>query len=85
MVTHQHEIPIRLFQKRPELAAELLVKTVGAALPAYSSVESESEALTDNDPIELNCDNVALFRDQFGKAVFSIITEIQRGRDDDKL
>ncbi|GAB3993808.1 hypothetical protein GCM10029992_06450 [Glycomyces albus] len=84
MVTHQHEVPIRLFQNRPELAAELLVKSVGAALPAYSRVESESEALTDNDPIELNCDNVAVFRDEFGKAVYAIITEIQRGRDDDK-
>ncbi|WP_460542956.1 hypothetical protein [Glycomyces halotolerans] len=84
MVSHQHEIPIRLFQKRPELAAELLVKTIGATVPPYSTVESESEALTDNDPIELNCDNVSVFRDAFGVAVFAIVTEIQRSQDDGK-
>ncbi|WP_100448772.1 hypothetical protein [Glycomyces xiaoerkulensis] len=81
MVSHPHEIPIRLFQNRPELAAELLVKRVGADLPAYASAESESEALTDNDPIELNCDNVSVFRDAVGNAVYAIITEVQRSED----
>lgn len=84
MVTHPHEVPIRLFQNRPELAAELLTKTIGEALPDYIRAESESEALTDCDPIELNCDNVSVFRDRFGKAAFAIITEIQRSEDDRK-
>ncbi|THV28665.1 hypothetical protein [Glycomyces paridis] len=84
MVTHSHEVPIRLFQDRPELAAELLVKTVGATLPPYAAAESESEALTNCDPLELNCDNVAVFRDRFGNAVHAIITEIQRSDDADK-
>jgi hypothetical protein len=72
MVTQHHEVPIRLFQNRPELAAELLVKTVGSTLPAYDSALSESEALTNCDPLELNCDNVA------------VITEIQRSEDENK-
>lgn len=84
MVTQSHEVPIRLFQFRPELAAELLVKTVGATLPAYHSALSESEALTNCDPLELNCDNVAVFRDEFGNPVHAVITEIQRSDDEDK-
>ncbi|MQM24950.1 DUF3027 domain-containing protein [Glycomyces albidus] len=84
MVTHYHEIPIRLFQDRPELAVELLVKTAGTSIPAYASAVPESEALTNCDPIELNCDNVAVFRDGFGKPVYAVITEIQRSEDDNK-
>jgi hypothetical protein len=81
MVTHSHEVPIRLFQARPELAAELLVKTLGAAFPAYASAVPESEALTSNDPLELNCDNAAVFRDEAGVPVFAIIVEVQRAQD----
>lgn len=84
MVTHPHEIPIRLFQDRPELAAELLVKTIGATIPPYASALSESEALTSCDPLELNCDNAAVFRDGFGNPVYAVITEIQRSDDEDK-
>lgn len=84
MVTRPHEVPIRLFQNRPELAAELLTKTVGETVPDYIRAESGSEALTDCDPIELNCDNVSVFRDRFGRAVFAIITEVQRSEDDRK-
>ncbi|GAA1667959.1 hypothetical protein GCM10009830_12160 [Glycomyces endophyticus] len=84
MVTHSHEVPIRLFQARPELAAELLVKSLGAALPAYASALPESEALTNNDPLELNCDNAAVFRDEAGVPVFAVIIEVQRGQDNRK-
>lgn len=84
MVTHSHEVPIRLFQARPELAAELLVKSLGAAFPAYASALPESEALTNNDPLELNCDNAAVFRDEAGVPVFAVIIEIQRGQDNRK-
>ncbi|GAA2122904.1 hypothetical protein [Glycomyces algeriensis] len=84
MVTHSHEVPIRLFQVRPELAAELLVKSLGAAFPAYASALPESEALTNNDPLELNCDNAAVFRDEAGVPVFAVIIEIQRGQDNRK-
>ncbi|MEV3934613.1 hypothetical protein AB0K52_01340 [Glycomyces sp. NPDC049804] len=84
MVTHSHEVPIRLFQARPELAAELLVKTLGAAIPAYASVLPESEALTNNDPLELNCDNATVFRNEAGVPVFAVIIEVQRGKDDRK-
>ena len=84
MVTHNHEIPIRLFQDRPEIAAELLTKAVGSTVPFYSSAVSESEALTNCDPLELNCDNVAVFRNAFGKPVCAIVTEIQRSEDRDK-
>jgi len=84
MVTHPHEIPIRLFQDRPELAAELLVKTVGATIPPYRIARSESEALTNCDPLELNCDNATVFRDGFGNPVYAVITEIQRSEDKDK-
>jgi hypothetical protein len=84
MVTHSHEVPIRLFQARPELAAALLVKSLGAALPAYASAVAESEALTNNDPLELNCDNAAVFRDEAGVPVFAVIIEVQRGQDSRK-
>lgn len=84
MVTHSHEVPIRLFQTRPELAADLLVKTLGAALPAYASALPESEALTNNDPLELNCDNAAVFRDEAGVPVFAVIIEVQRTQDSRK-
>ncbi|PRY57766.1 hypothetical protein [Glycomyces artemisiae] len=84
MVTHSHEVPIRLFQARPELAAELLVKTLGAAIPAYASALSESEALTNNDPLELNCDNAAVFRSEAGVPVFAVIIEVQRHQDNRK-
>lgn len=81
MVTHSHEVPIRLFQARPELAAELLVKTLGAALPAYASALPESEALTNDDPLELNCDGAAVFRNEAGVPVFAVIIEVQRRED----
>jgi len=84
MVTHSHEVPIRLFQARPELAAELLVKSLGAAFPAYASALPESEALTNNDPLELNCDNAAVFRNEAGVPVYAVVIEVQRGKDDRK-
>ncbi|MFG3339731.1 hypothetical protein [Glycomyces sp. NPDC048151] len=84
MVTHNHEVPIRLFQDRPEIAADLLARAVGTTIPLYTSAVSESEALTNCDPLELNCDNVAVFRNAFGKPVCAVITEIQRSEDKDK-
>src|SRR5262249_34836320 len=58
-----HEAFVRLFRDRPELAPELLQRSLGVALPAYTEVRTDSADLTELAPTEYRADLVALLVD----------------------
>ena len=78
MTSQQHEVPIRLFQRRPELIVEILESCFGTRLPEFKQVVGGSEALTSCDPLDLVCDNVGVLQDEEGNRLHAVIVEIQR-------
>jgi hypothetical protein len=79
-----HEGIIELFRSEPKLAAELLQTALGVTLPTFSEARIESGKLTQLSPAELRADAVVSLNDG-DRRVLSIVVEVQRREDPDKL
>lgn len=77
-----HEALVRLFQNRPQLAAEMLLDALHVTLPEYTDIRLDSANLTDLAPAEYRADLVAVLLDR--KPVQGIIVEVQLSEDNDK-
>jgi hypothetical protein len=77
-----HEVLVRFFRNRPELAPLLLNEALHVKLPPYSEVKIESANFSDIVPAEYRADLVVLLVE--GKPVLGIIVEVQLDHDDDK-
>lgn len=79
-----HQILLMLFQNRPSLAPELLVETLGQAVPEYDSVELPDADLSQLAPTEYRAVQVVLLRARTGEPVLGIVLEVQLRRDEAK-
>lgn len=77
-----HEVLVRFFRNRPELAPLLLNEALHVELPRYSEIKIESASFADIVPAEYRADLVVLLVD--GRPVLGIIVEVQLDHDDDK-
>lgn len=82
MPSSLHELLVELLRSRPALVAELLALT-GAQVPAHDEVELSSAEVSDAIPAEYRADNVVVLRSG-GTAVYAVVGEVQRSRDDEK-
>ncbi|MDH2428018.1 hypothetical protein [Sphaerisporangium sp. TRM90804] len=79
MPSQEHEAMILLFRNRSELAAELLGKALGVAVPAYEKAVLAPGDLTECPPVEYQADAVVVLSD--GDPVLAVVVEVQRHRD----
>jgi hypothetical protein len=77
-----HDVLVKFFLNRPELAPTLLVEALGVAVPHYTEARIESADLTDVLPAEYRADVVVLLVD--GKPVLGIVVEVQLKTDERK-
>jgi hypothetical protein len=70
-----HEVLVRFFRNRPELAPTLLSEALGVDIPRYTEARIESSDLTDVLPAEYRADVVVLLVD--GEPVLGIVVEVQ--------
>ena len=82
MPSFSHEGFIDLFRQRPNLAAELLSRSLDVQLPAYSHAETTEADFTQLVPTEFRSDLVILLKD--GHPVFGIVVEVQLRVDERK-
>ena len=82
MPSQLHDVLVKFFLNRPELAPTLLVEALGVAVPHYTEARIESADLTDVLPAEYLADVVVLLVD--GKPVLGIVVEVQLGHDERK-
>lgn len=75
MPSFTHEAFVRLFRDRPQLAPELLQRSLGVVLPPYTQVRTDSADLTELAPTEYRADLVVLLVDD--EPVLGIIVEVQ--------
>jgi hypothetical protein len=78
----KHDGLVSLFQRRPELAPELLQGPLGLKLPAWTEAKVEPSEFTQLVPTEYRADAVVLL--QADKPVLAVVVEVQLSRDDDK-
>ena len=81
--SRSHEIPLRVVQNQPALAASLLRDALGYEVPDHDEALNTSPALTNCDPKEWNADGAVVLRKE-GEAVLSVVIERQNGHDNDK-
>src|SRR5664279_3998037 len=77
-----HDVLVRFFRNRPELAPTLLSEALGVEVPHYTEARIESADLTDVLPAEYRADVVVLLVD--GKPVLGIVVEVQLEPDERK-
>ena len=77
-----HDVLVKFFLNRPELAPTLLSEALGVVVPHYTEARIESADLTDVLPAEYRADVVILLVD--GKPVLGIVVEVQLGYDERK-
>ncbi|MBX6383457.1 MAG: hypothetical protein IRZ07_10885 [Microbispora sp.] len=89
MALAEHEALVRLFCERPDLAADLLTRSLRVELPDYDYAGVESADLTEVTPTELRADSVIVFRRKRPEAdpqpVLAVIVEVQRRQDPRKM
>ncbi|MFC4334256.1 hypothetical protein [Salininema proteolyticum] len=79
MPSQEHETPLRLLQRKPEVAVRLL-QYGGVHIAPVDEVRAVSEVATDLEVRTLTCDHVALcYRE--GVPVSAVIVEVQRSKD----
>jgi len=81
----KHERIVRLFEERPELAAELL-RMLDVPLPAYTAPEIKAAEFTSIEPVEYRADKVVMLpnADPEGGYVQGIVVEVQLNIDQRK-
>lgn len=77
-----HDVLVKFFLNRPELAPTLLSEALGVVVPHNTEARIESADLTDVLPAEYRADVVILLVD--GKPVLGIVVEVQLGYDERK-
>lgn len=82
MPSFEHEALVELFRHRHLLAVDL-AEVHGLKLPAWRDAVPEPTEAPDTVPSR-NADVVMKLTDDSGKAVFALVVEVQRGRDDEK-
>ncbi|MFD6950881.1 hypothetical protein A6A08_19255 [Nocardiopsis sp. TSRI0078] len=80
MPSREHEIPLRIIQNQPALAAVLLHESLGLDVPHHTEALSTTSVLTNCDPKELNSDGATLLRDG-DRNVLAIVVERQNSPD----
>ncbi|WP_159942619.1 MULTISPECIES: hypothetical protein [unclassified Nocardiopsis] len=80
MPSREHEIPLRIIQNQPALAAVLLRESLGFEVPPYTEALSTTSVLTNCDPKELNSDGATLLRDGI-RNVLAVVVERQNKPD----
>jgi hypothetical protein len=75
MPSQLHDVLVRFFRNRPELAPTLLSEALGVKVPHYTEARIESADLTDVLPAEYRADVVVLLVD--GEPVLGIVIEVQ--------
>jgi hypothetical protein len=84
MPSQTHEVLVRLFKTRPQMAPGLLREALGFELPEYTQIDVDSENITDVTPAEYRADLVLKL--QRGEQVaMGLIVEVQLAPDDEKL
>jgi hypothetical protein len=81
-ITHQDLV--RLFDERPELAAELLQRCLGVKVPGYRYAGSEKETVGSSRPVELHVDAVVSYKRSKRRPVFAVVVEVQLSPKKDK-
>ena len=82
MPSQLHDVLVRFFRNRPELAPTLLSEALGVTVPHYTEARIESADLTDVLPAEYRADVVVLLVD--GEPVLGIVVEVQLQPDERK-
>ncbi|MUL40619.1 hypothetical protein FZ103_05395 [Streptomonospora sp. PA3] len=80
MPSMEHEMPIEFLHNRPELAAALLERSFGVAVPDYDEARMAAADCTDNQPKEYRPDGVVVLRNA-GLDRLAVVVEIQRAQD----
>src|SRR4051812_45696726 len=83
MPSRRHEALVKMFQDRPEFAADLLVDHAGVTVPAFQDARLSSGDLTDIAPTEFRADAVVTL-DVAGKPVYAVVIEVQLSRNQRK-
>jgi hypothetical protein len=77
-----HELQVRLFQNRPELAPRMLRDTLGFPVPDFARAEL---GCTDHTKLKtFKSDKVVVLYDHDGAKVLAILSEVQQKKDHDK-
>ncbi|OLT30048.1 hypothetical protein BJF83_25005 [Nocardiopsis sp. CNR-923] len=79
-----HELQVRLFHNRPELAPAMLRDTIGFPVPDYAHAELGCTDHTKLKPVPFKSDDVVVLYDREGAKVMAIIAEVQQKKDHDK-
>lgn len=86
--TLEHEFLIHLFRNNPDLAAILLRRYLGVAVPKYAIARAASEDATEviADPMVRKCDAVIIYlhEREDRPPVWAVVVEVQRATDKDK-
>lgn len=84
MVSKDHEAILRVIQDVSQIVPQIAIEEFGVFTDAYARVRTDSEALTERFPVELNCDGVQICEDEEGNPVHAFIIEVQRSPDQRK-
>ncbi|GAA0940636.1 hypothetical protein [Nonomuraea longicatena] len=75
--THQHEMPLEMIQRRPELAVELLALRFGRDIEGFKDARLESAELNERLPVEAVADSVVSVVTPHGSRAY-VVVEVQR-------
>jgi hypothetical protein len=75
--THQHEMPLEMIQRRPELAVELLALRFGRDIDGFKDARLESAELNERLPVEAVADSVVSVVTPHGSRAY-VVVEVQR-------
>jgi hypothetical protein len=84
MTSAEHEAPVALVKKDPELVAWLLANVFGVALPTFDRASASPGDLQVLTPRTYHADATVLLT-AADRAVYAVVVEVQRARDPDKL
>ena len=79
-LTFEHETPIELCRRCPDLVPTLLREVFGKEVPAYSTISAEDPNVPQLAPEEYRADT-AVVLSEGGVARLAVVAEVQQGRD----
>ncbi|GAA1527465.1 hypothetical protein [Nocardioides humi] len=85
MPSAEHETPIALVQRDPEVVAWLLSEVAGVPLPAHASVRPHPTEARITVPSTYHADAVLVLCDEADRPVLAVVLEVQRAWDPGKL
>lgn len=84
MPSEQHELPLHMMEKRPELVLKILSDVLDIDVPNYDAFIPAKQDVSVFHPAERRCDGTVLLGES-GKNVFGVVVESQTGSDKKKL